>query len=214
VLLDGSALMTGGVMIRVLVVLDGGYYGVHVRSQLNAQHDMEVVGLLPLDNTLPAAAARLAPNVIVIDTEFMVSQVLPIAAELQARIPGCSLLVLCDPNKRGMLPPRRHGGDVSFLLKDLSGTYLVDSVRRLAKGERIVSPRLQAASLNTERDLSTRELEVLGLAAEGDSVADIARRLYLSGGTVRNYLSAVITKTGARNRLDAIRIVRKDGWLR
>ena len=201
-------------MIRVLVVLDGGYYGVHVRSQLNAQRDMEVVGLLPLDNTLPAEAARLAPTVIVIDTEFMVSQVLPIAAELHARIPGCSLLVLCDPTKRGMLPPRRHGGDVSFLLKDLSPAYLVDSVRRLAMGERIVSPRLQAASLNTERDLSTRELEVLGLAAEGDSVADIARRLYLSGGTVRNYLSSVITKTGARNRLDAIRIARKDGWLR
>jgi len=201
-------------MIRVLVVLDGGYYGVHVRAQLNAQRDIEVVGLLPLDNDLPAAAARLAPTVIVIDTEFMISQVLPITAELRARIPGCSVLVLCDPTKRGMLPPRRHGGDVSFLLKDLSGAYLVDSVRRLAKGERIVSPRLQAASLNTERHLSTRELEVLGLAAEGDSVADIARRLYLSGGTVRNYLSAVITKTGARNRLDAIRIVRKDGWLR
>jgi len=62
--------------------------------------------------------------------------------------------------------------------------------------------------------VSTRELEILGLAAEGESVADIARRLYLSLGTVRNYLSSAIAKTGARNRLDAIRIVRKDGWLR
>ena len=68
--------------------------------------------------------------------------------------------------------------------------------------------------MNTKRELSTRELEVLGLAAEGESVEDIAKRLYLSGGTVRNYLSAVIFKTGARNRLDAIRIVRKAGWLR
>jgi two-component system response regulator DesR len=83
----------------------------------------------------------------------------------------------------------------------------------LAAGERIVHPRLQMASLATHRDLSTRELEVLALAAEGDSVSDIARRLSLSGGTVRNYLSAVITKTGARNRIDAIRIVRRDGWL-
>ena len=201
-------------MIRVLVVMDGGYFGVHVRSMLNAQKDVEVVGLLPLDNELPAKAAALAPTVMVIDTEFMVSQVLPLADEVRARVPGCSLLVLCDPTKPGMLPPRRHGAEVSFLLKDASHTYLVDSVRRLAKGERIVSPQLQTASLNTERDLSTRELTVLGLAAEGDSVADIARRLYLSGGTVRNYLSAVITKTGARNRIDAIRIVRKDGWLR
>jgi two-component system response regulator DesR len=201
-------------MIRVVVVRDAGYFGIHVRVLLSAQPDIEVVGVLPLDNDVAAKAAELSPTVIVMDTEFMVSQVLPIAAEFRAQIPSCSLLVLCDPTKRGMLPPRRRGGDVSFLLKDASPTYLADSVRRLAAGERIVHPRLQAASLNTERGLSTRELEVLGLAAEGDSVADIARRLYLSGGTVRNYLSAVILKTGARNRLDAIRIVRKDGWLR
>jgi two-component system response regulator DesR len=201
-------------MIRVLVVRDSGYFGIQVRVLLSAQPDIEVVGTLPLDNELADNAADLAPTVIVIDTELMVSQVLPTAAELRARIPSCSLLVLCDPTKRGMLPPRRRGGDVSFLLKDASATFLADSVRRLAAGERIVHPRLQAASLNTERGLSTRELEVLGLAAEGESVDDIARRLYLSGGTVRNYLSAVIFKTGARNRLDAIRIVRKDGWLR
>jgi two-component system response regulator DesR len=73
---------------------------------------------------------------------------------------------------------------------------------------------LQAASLNTDRGLSTRELEVLGLAAEGESVKEIAGRLYLSSGTVRNYLSAIISKTRARNRLDAIRIARKEGWLR
>jgi two-component system response regulator DesR len=201
-------------MIRVLVVMDGGYFGIHVRGVLNAQPDIEVVGLLPLDNGLAAEAVNRGPRVIVIDTELMVSQVLPIAAELRERIATCSVLVLCDPNKRAMLPPRRRGFEVSFLLKDASPTVLADSVRRLAAGERIVDPRLQAASLSMERELSTRELEVLGLAAEGDSVADIARRLYLSGGTVRNYLSAVITKTGARNRLDAIRIVRKSGWLR
>jgi two-component system response regulator DesR len=200
-------------MIRIVVVRNGGYFGVQVRVLLSAQPDIEVVGTLPLDNDLVARAAYLAPTVIVLDTEFMVSQVLPVAAELRARIPCCSVLVLCDPAKRGMLPPRRHGADVSFLLKDASPAYLADSVRRLATGERIVHPRLQAAALNTERHLSTRELEVLGLAAEGDSVNDIARRLFLSGGTVRNYLSAVIAKTGARNRIDAIRIVRRDGWL-
>jgi two-component system response regulator DesR len=143
----------------------------------------------------------------------MVSQVLPVAAELHTTIPSCAMLLLCDPAKRGMLPPRRWAGGLNFLVKGASETLLADSVRRLANGERVVSPMLQAASLNADRALSTRELEVLGLAAEGDSVKDIASRLYLSGGTVRNYLSAIISKTGARNRLDAIRIARKDGWL-
>ena len=77
-----------------------------------------------------------------------------------------------------------------------------------------MQPRLELAVLTGNRLASTRELEVLGLAAEGSSVAEIANRLYLARGTVRNYLSAVITKTGARNRIDAIRIARRDGWLR
>jgi two-component system, NarL family, response regulator DesR len=201
-------------MIRVLVARDTGYYGVPVRVQLSAQPDIHVVATMPLGEDLPERAAELAPTVVVVDTELMVSQVLPLIEALRARVPRCAVLVLCDPTKPGMLPPRRRGGDVSFLLKDASATFLADSVRRLAAGERIVHPRLQAASLNTERELNTRELEVLGLAAEGDSVEDIARRLYLSGGTVRNYLSAAIGKTRARNRLDAIRIVRKEGWLR
>ena len=200
-------------MIGLLVARDAGYFGVPVRQLLNSQADIEVLGTIPFDADLVDKAATLSPQVIVIDTEYMVSQVLPVAAELRAKVPSCAVLMLCDPSKRGMLPPRRRARDLSFLLKDASETLLADSVRRLVAGERIVHPRLQTASLTTDRELSTRELEVLGLAAEGDSVADIADRLYLSGGTVRNYLSTVIMKTGARNRLDAIRIVRKNGWL-
>jgi len=201
-------------MIRVLVVRDEGYFGVPVRGLLEGKPDIRYVGTLPLGNDLASRAAQLWPTVIVFDTEYMVSQVLPIAEELRATIPSSAMLMLCDPAKRGMLPPRRWAGGLNFLLKDASSSLLTDSVRRLAAGEHVVSPLLQAASLNTDRGLSTRELEVLGLAAEGESVKEIAGRLYLSGGTVRNYLSAVISKTGARNRLDAIRIARKGGWLR
>jgi two-component system response regulator DesR len=200
-------------MIRVVVVRDEGYFGVPVRALLESKPDLHYVGTLPFSGDLSQRAAELWPSVIVLDTEYMVSQVLPVVDQLHATIPSCSMLLLCDPAKRGMLPPRRRGGALNFLLKNASETLLADSVRRLAAGERVVSPMLQAASMNTERGLSTRELEVLGLAAEGESVSEIAGKLYLSGGTVRNYLSAVITKTGARNRLDAIRIVRRDGWL-
>ncbi|MFI6070389.1 DNA-binding response regulator [Actinoplanes sp. NPDC051343] len=200
-------------MIRVLVARNAGYFGVEVRVLLSAQPDLKMVGTLPLDSDFAMRAVGLAPDVVVADTELMVGQVLPIATDLHQRVPGCSVLVLCDPAKRGMLPPRHRGGRVSFLLKEASSQYLAESIRRMAAGERIVQPRLQMASMNTQRDLNTRELEVLGLVADGDSVRDIAHRLSLSGGTVRNYLSAVITKTGARNRVDAIRIVRRDGWL-
>jgi two-component system response regulator DesR len=201
-------------MIRVLVAHDEGNLGTPVRVLLEAQPDIAYVGTLTLGHDLVDGVERLWPTIIVIDTGYMVSQVLPIADELHARVPTCALLLLCDLRQRGMLPPRRQAGALHFLPKDASGALLADSVRRLAAGERVVSPRFQVASLNAKRGLSTRELEVLKLTAEGESVNEIAHRLCLSGGTVRNYLSNVITKTGARNRLDAIRILRKDGWLR
>jgi len=203
-------------VIRVLTARDNDNGGDAAWAGLGGQPDIDMVGTLPFDEELAGTARALIPDVVVVDTELMVYQVLPVAAELRSGLPSCSVLVLvfCDPAKPGMLPPRRHSRHVSFLLKDATPAHLTDSVRRLAAGERIVHPRLQMASLNADLGLNTRELEVLGLAAEGDSVADIAERLRLSGGTVRNYLSSVIAKTGARNRIDAIRILRKSGWLR
>ncbi len=200
-------------MIRVVVVRDEGYFGVPVRTFLETEPDMHYVDTLPIGGDLAQRAAQLWPGVVVIDTQYMVSQVLPIADELHTAIPSCSMLLLCDPSKRGMLPPRRWNGGLNFLLKDSSPSMLADAVRRLARGERVVSPMLQAASLNTDRGLSTRELEVLGLAAEGDSVTDIARRLYLSGGTVRNYLSSAMQKLGVATRVEALERARDHGWL-
>jgi two-component system response regulator DesR len=113
-----------------------------------------------------------------------------------------------------MLPPRRRARRLSFVVKDTSVRRLAQAIRQVARGERVVDPRLEMAVVSTDKSVSTREWEVLGLAAQGETVAEIARRLYLSLGTVRNHISSVITKTGARNRLDAIRIARKDGWLR
>jgi two-component system response regulator DesR len=201
-------------VIRVLLIEDAALMRAGLAMLLGREDDITVVGDLDFENNVVTLTASLWPTVILINTEYMVSQVLPLVDELKARNPACSFLILSDPSKRGMLPPRRHARGVSFLVKDAPVTLLAEAVRRVARGERMVHPRLEAASLGTERSVSTRELEILGLAAEGESVAEIARRLYLSLGTVRNHLSSVITKTGARNRIDAIRIARKDGWLR
>jgi two-component system response regulator DesR len=201
-------------VIRVLTARDNDCFGVELWALLSGQPDINLIGTLPFDHDLAGTAPTLSPDVIVVDTGLMVGQVLPVAADLRSRIPSCAVLVLCDPAEPGKLPRGRHGSHVSYLVKDATPAHLTDSVRRLAAGERIVHPRLQVASLNTDRNLNTRELEVLGLAAEGHTVNDIAHRLRLSGGTVRNYLSSVISKTGARNRIDAIRIVRKNGWMR
>jgi len=185
-----------------------------VTSLLIDEADIEVVGELTFGIELAREAAEFSPDVIVFNTDYMVSQVLPAVAEMKAGIPGCAMLMLADPTKRGMLPPRRSSRGLSFLARDARAPLLSDTIRRVADGEWVIQPRLQVASLGTERQVNTRELEVLGLAAEGEPAPVVAERLRLSDRTVRNYLSAAVRKMGARNLLDAIRIARRDGWLR
>jgi two-component system response regulator DesR len=198
----------------VLLVEDTQSFRTGLGRLLNQEPGIAVVGDVDFEGHVAALAARVGPHVVLVNTDFMVSQILPVVGDIKARNPHCAMLILSDLSKRGMLPPRRRAPGVSFLIKGTPIPLLADAVRRVAHGERIVDPRLQLATISTEKEVSTREWEVLGLAAQGETVADIARRLFLSLGTVRNHLSSVITKTGARNRLDAIRIARKDGWLR
>ena len=201
-------------MIRVLLLEDGQWSRGGLATLLAREEGIVIVGNADIESSIAPLATRLVPHVVVVNTDYMVSQILPIVAELKAAQPNCSVIVLCDPTKRGALPPRRRARRISYLVKDSSVPTLAAAIRQVARGERVVDPRLAVAAINTEKAVSTREWEVLGLAAQGETVADIARRLYLSLGTVRNHISSVISKTGARNRLDAIRIARKDGWLR
>jgi two-component system, NarL family, response regulator DesR len=201
-------------VIRLLLVEDSRSTRAGLVSLLAGQAGIAVLGSVDVEADVPAQAVRLGAHVALFNTALMVSQLLPVVDELRAHHPAGHPLILSDPDVRGMLPPRRRAREASFLLRGTPVPVLADAIRRVARGERLVDPRLEIASIGTDKVASTRELEILGLAAQGDTVADIARRLYLSLGTVRNHLSSVISKTGARNRLDAIRIVRRDGWLR
>ncbi len=201
-------------MIRILLISDSTTARSRFGRLLNLQPGIVVVGEVDVEGPVAERGAQVRPRVAVFDTTCMVGQILPIADEIRRAVPGCRLVVLSDPGQRGTLPPRRHAPELSFLVRDSPLPVLASWLRRIAGGERVVDPKLELAQLRMDKTVSTRELEILALAAQGDSVADIARRLCLSLGTVRNYISAAILKTGARNRLDAIRIVRRDGWLR
>lgn len=199
-------------MIRVLLLEDGNCRSRGLAGLLAREQGIAVVGAADIDSDL-TAVPDLLPHVVIVNSDYMVSQILPAATELRAALPACAVIVLCDPTKRGMLPSRRRADWLSYLVRDIPVPALAAVINRVAAGPRVVDPRLEVAAICTDKPVSTREWEVLGLAAQGDTIADIAHRLFLSLGTVRNHISAVITKTGARNRLDAIRIARKDGWL-
>jgi two-component system response regulator DesR len=199
---------------RLLLIVDSSTAHSGLARLLNHQPGIVVAGEVDVEGPVAERCARIQAHVALFNTAYMVGQILPIVDELRRAAPGCAVVVLSDPGMRGTLPPRRSAPRLSFLVKGLQIPVLAAYLGRIARGERVVDPQLEVAQLRMDKTVNTRELEILGLAMQGDSVADIAHRLGLSLGTVRNYISAAILKTGARNRLDAIRIVRRDGWLR
>ena len=124
------------------------------------------------------------------------------------------MLILTTFGRPGYLRRAMEAGARGFLVKDGPVEELAGAVRRVMLGERVVDPTLAAAALAVGPDpLTDRERDVLREAADGSTVADISARLHLSESTVRNYLSAAITKTGTRNRIEAVGAARANGWL-
>ena len=136
------------------------------------------------------------------------------AAELHAALPSCRIVILTTFGRPGYLARAMRAGASGFVVKDAPPEQLVDAVRRVHAGLRVVDPVLAAESLSTGASpLTERERDVLRAAADGATVATVAARLHLSEGTVRNHLSAAIGKTTARTRAEAVRLADEHGWL-
>lgn len=201
-------------MIRVLLIEDARLIRGALIALLAPETDIDVIGEAGWQDDVVSLAVELFPHVLVIDTHINASQLFTTIADLHVKV-GCSVLVLTDPRKPFTLPPGTPTRSLSFLAEDVPPGMFAETIRRVAGGERVIAPQVAMSALvAAETRLTTREVKVLELAAEGASVSEIAERLYLSHGTVRNYLSAATAKTGARNRIDAIRIAREAGWLR
>jgi two-component system response regulator DesR len=182
---------------------------------LSLEDDMEIVAEASRgDEVLPAALDTL-PDVALLDIEMPGGDGLEAAAVLHERLPSCLVLILTTFGRSGYLRRAMESGAVGFLLKDAPASDLAEAIRRAVKGERVVDPALAAAALSEgDNPLTEREREVLAASESGATIEDIAARLYLSEGTVRNYLSTAIKKLGARNRVEAARLAERKGWLR
>ncbi len=155
-----------------------------------------------------------APDVALLDIEMPGIDGLEAASRLRAQVPGCRVLMVTTFGRPGYLKRAMQAGASGFVVKDTPAAQLADAVRRVSQGLRVVDPALAADSLaQGDSPLTEREGDVLSTARTGGSIADIARILHLSEGTVRNHLSSAIGKTGGRNRADAARIAEENGWL-
>jgi two-component system response regulator DesR len=152
--------------------------------------------------------------VALLDIEMPGGDGLEAAAVLHERLPSCLVVILTTFGRAGYLRRAMESGAVGFLLKDAPASELAKAIHRAMNGERVVDPALAVAALSEgDSPLTEREREVLAASANGATIEDIAAKLYLSEGTVRNYLSTAIKKMGMRNRVEAARLAERKGWL-
>jgi two-component system response regulator DesR len=181
---------------------------------LSLEADLEVVGEVVSGVEIVPAVLAVRPDVAVLDINLPERNGLEAATELRTVAPDCRVLILTALNNPGQLRTALRARVAGFLPKDVSPAELADAIRTVAAGGRVLDPALTAAALEASPSpLSQRETQVLRLSATGAEPLEIAERLFLSQGTVRNYLTSAQVKLGGRNRVDAIRIATESGWI-
>ena len=200
--------------IRLLIADDQALVRGALAALLDLEPDLEVVAEVGRGDEVVESARTTKPDVALLDVEMPGLDGIEAAAALRAAVPGVRVLMVTTFGRPGYLRRAMEAGAAGFVVKDTPAAQLADAVRRVHQGLRVVDPSLAAETLVAGTSpLTSRESDVLRSAREGGTVADIARELHLSEGTVRNHLSAAIGKTGARTRAEAARIAVDNGWL-
>ena len=201
-------------MIRVLLAEDQAMVRGALAALLTLEGDIEIIAEVGRGDEVVSAALNSRPDVALLDIEMPGCDGITAAAKLHAQLPVCKVLILTTFGRPGYLRQAMESGVVGFLLKDAPAAQLATAIRRAVAGERVVDPTLAMAALSEGNNpLTKQERTVLGAATRGASIAEIASSLFLSEGTVRNYLSVAIQKLGAHNRIEAAHIAEQKGWL-
>ncbi|MFG1778590.1 DNA-binding response regulator [Micromonospora sp. NPDC049048] len=201
-------------MIRVLLADDEDLIRAALAALLGLESDLEVVGEAPDGRAAVTAALAHRPDVAVVDLQMPALDGLEVTSELARVLPDCKVVILTGHGRPPHLQRALAAGAKGFLPKGAPGGTLADVIRRVHAGGRYVDPALAADALTApECPLTPRELDVLRLAEYDTPVAEVARRTHLSAGTVRNHLSAAVSKLRVANRAEAFRTARDNGWL-
>ena len=201
-------------MIRVLVAEDMHIVRGALVALLNLESDIDVVAEVASGLEILPVAREAAADVAVIDIDLPGKDGLTAAGELHEQLPACRTLILTSLGRPGTLRRALDAKVGGFLLKDAPPDQLANAVRGVVAGRRMVDGDIALAAWDSaDCPLTGRELDVLRMTSQGYGTVEIAARLYLSAGTVRNYLTTIVAKLNARNRVDAIRIAQDSGWL-
>ena len=200
--------------IRLLLADDQELVRSALCALLDLEDDFEVVASVGRGDEVTQSALEHRPDVALLDIEMPGLDGLAAAAVLATQVPACRVVILTTFGRTGYLRRAMEAGVSGFVVKDAPAEVLAAAIRRVMAGERVIDPTLAASTLAAgESPLTARERDVLIASRSGSTVADIAAKLYLSDGTVRNYLSTAIAKTAARNRTEAFRVADDRCWL-
>ena len=200
-------------MIKVLIAEDQGMILGALAAMLDLEEDISVVARAPNGKEALKLAAEFNPDVVVTDIEMPGMIGLELAAALKEKDFAARVIIVTTFARPGYLRRALDAGVKGYLLKDAPAEQLANAIRKVHQGGKVIAPELATEAWDTEDPLNERERQVLRLAGDGLASADIAKQLFLSEGTVRNYLSEAIGKLGAANRIEAARIARQKGWL-
>jgi two-component system response regulator DesR len=201
-------------MIRVLLAEDQAMVRGALSALLSRERDIEVVAEVARGDEVVQAALATQPDIALLDIEMLGGDGLTTAQALRKARPSCRCVILTTFGRSGYLRRAMESGAVGFLLKDAPAAELAVALRRVMAGERVVDPDLALSALSEgSNPLTNRERDVLSASLFGASLAEIAARLVLSEGTVRNHLSTAMQKLGAQNRMEAARLAEQKGWL-
>ncbi len=200
-------------MIRILLAEDQAMVRGALSALLGLESDIEVLGTAADGEAAWRELQRLKPDVLVTDIEMPGLTGLELAQRLQRHALPTKVVIVTTFARAGFLRRALDAGVSGYLLKDAPAEQLAEALRTVHRGGRAIDPQLALEAWSEADPLSDRERQVLRLAGEGLAASDIAARLNLSHGTVRNYLSEAIGKLGAGNRIEAYRLARQKGWL-
>lgn len=200
-------------MIRIIISEDQRMLRGALGTLLNFEEDMEVIGQAENGEQALEQISELKPDVCLLDIEMPIKSGLEVAEELRALNSSCKVVILTTFARPGYFERALNANVHGYLLKDGPSEELAEAIRNIMNGKREFASELIFGSIGKDNPLSKREREVLILVEEGKSVKEIAAALFLSTGTIRNYISEAISKLGAKNRMEAIAEAKQNGWL-
>ncbi|MFY4775402.1 response regulator transcription factor [Metabacillus sp. RGM 3146] len=200
-------------MIRVIIAEDQTLLRGALGVLLGLEEDIEIAGQAADGKEALALISKLQPDVCLLDIEMPEKTGLEVAEQLRDANSACKVIILTTFARPGYFERSVNAGVSGYLLKDGPSEELAEAIRNVMKGKRQIAPELIFGALEKTNPLTDREKEIIRLVADGKSIKEISSTLFLSSGTIRNYLSEIFAKLQAKNRIDAVRIAEEKGWM-